>query len=42
MPLATGSALLAKTVGIVRVSRRGPACQDDVGFKADQLLHERS
>jgi hypothetical protein len=48
MPLATGSLTFAKTIGIVRVSpldgsgRRGPACQDDVGLQADQLLRERS
>ena len=48
MPLATGSATFAKTIGIVRVprwrggGRRGPACQDDVGLQADQLLRERS
>src|SRR5262249_49224521 len=45
MPLATGSATFAKTIGIVRVSRSGrraPVCQDDVGSQADQLLRECS
>ena len=47
MPLATGSPTPAKTIGIVRVSRwRGdglrPACQDDVGLQADQLMRECS
>jgi hypothetical protein len=47
MPLATGSATSANTMGIVRVSRldgsgrHGPACQDDVGLQADQLPRER-
>ena len=48
MPLATGSATFAKTIGIVRVSRwtatvaRGRARHDDVGSQTDQFLRERS
>ena len=45
MPVATGSITPAKTIGIVRVEGsglRGPACQDDVGLQADQLLRGRS
>jgi hypothetical protein len=42
MPLATGSPAPAKTIGIVRVSRRGRFCHDDVGLQADQLLRKRS
>ena len=46
-PLATGSSTFTKTIGIVRVSRwtsgrRGRACHNDVGLRADQLLGERS
>jgi hypothetical protein len=45
IPLATGSP--PKTIGLARVcqlegsGRRGPACHDDVGLQADQLLRER-
>ena len=47
MPLTTGSATVAKTIGIVRVSRwtatvGAPHCQYDVGVQTDQLLRERS
>jgi hypothetical protein len=48
MPVATGSIMPAKTIGVVRVSpwramvRRGPGYQDDVGLRADQLLREHS
>jgi hypothetical protein len=40
--------MVTKTIGIVRVSRWTaaaagvPACQDDVGLQANQLLRERS
>jgi hypothetical protein len=45
-PLATGSATIVKTIGIVRVARRtaavaGTPRQDDVGLQTDQLLRDR-
>jgi hypothetical protein len=42
-----GSAALAKTIGIVRVTSRtaviarGRVCRDDIGLRVDQLLRER-
>jgi hypothetical protein len=48
MPLATGPTAVTKMIGIVCVSpwraavAGGPACQDDIGLQADQLLRERS
>jgi hypothetical protein len=43
-PLATGSLMLGKTIGIALEGsgRRRRVCQDDVGLQTDQLLGEQA